>query len=508
MAAAKDVEAAAIGLGAAETSVLLSKATKRVTETSRFAELDALRGLCTCVVVTSHFWFAFGDDVHIPGLFNLTMLAVFVFYAMSGHVIAYGYLLDGSPKSLFSAVFRRLPRLLLPAACANVLAWTLRHVGAFASDQEWRKLSPKGGQGWCSTCFPSDMSLSWAVWSAYEMMFSFEWGVYYFPWQWTIPHEIFGSIIVFMLVPFFRWFVNFRTNGADELVHVGKFCWPLRLQRCILVHSLCLLVLFIVGKVLEHWSRSLALASAGENAEPDFHLSLVIEARIKTAFLFLAGLALAQTSVVFGTLAHGDSSWAHMVSKKWKETYWTQWVAPLSLIVMGLIMPAMLEILPVVFGHVLKYPVFWFRHAKPIVETCGALSVLAGVLCSPVEIRVLLGRFSFLGQITFSIYLLHMLVVFSVGMPLYVWLHHSLSPLITLALILAVCAGPLLLISYAFWLVVEEPLAIRLPRKVVALMWRSFAELPRQSLSQPSSQKALALSRNVMYSLLGLAKKC
>jgi len=452
----------------------------------RFDELDALRGICTCMVVTGHFWFAFGGPVPIPGLINASLQSVCVFFVLSGYVIAYSYLSDGKPRTLLSAGFRRLPRLLMPAACANLLALMLRGLGAFGSEQQWRSLS---GSTWCDTCMPSTLTPLSAVSSAYELIWSFSYGPYYFPWQWTIGHEIFGSIIVFMLAPFFRWFVQFRTAGVDELVHMGRFCWPLQLQRCIIVHSVCLLTLFGVGKGLEMWLKSLAYAAVADDADPDpmlWGIAAQVQSQTRTAFFFVGGLAFAQIGIVLRTPSQGSFSWSDMLRAKWGEMCLTKWVLPLSLIAFPIAVPLFFEC---VDNHICYRPHDWFRHIRPVIEMCGALSLLGGVLCSPPEFRAKLAKLSWLGKLSFGIYLLHMLVVYSIGLPLYVWLHHSLSPWKTMALIMVVCAGPLLLSAHFFWLAVEEPLAMRLPRQAFVLLWDALTKraLPyaKESLRHP-----------------------
>lgn len=434
----------------------------------RFDELDALRGICTCIVVTGHFWFAFGGPVPIPGLINASLLSVCVFFVLSGYVIAYSYLLEGKTRTLLSAGFRRLPRLLMPAACANLLAWMLRALGAFGSEQQWRKLS---GSTWCDTCMPSTLTPLSAVSSSYELMWSFGYGPYYFPWQWTIGHEIFGSIIVFMLAPFVRWFVQFRIAGFDELVHMGKFCWPLQLQRCIIVHSVCMVSLFTAGKGLEMWLKSLAYAAVPEDADPDpmlWGIAAQVQSQTRTAFFFVGGLALAQTSIVLRAPSRGGFCWSDMLRAKWGEMYLTKWVLPMSLIAFPIAVPLFFEC---VDNHICYRPHDWFRHIRPVLEMCGALSLLAGVLCSPPEFRAQLAKLSWLGRLSFGIYLLHMLVVFSIGLPLYVWLDHRVSHHLTMALLIALCAGPLMFSAHLFWLAVEEPIAMRLPRQTFALLW-------------------------------------
>lgn len=107
--------------------------------------------------------------------------------------------------------------------------------------------------------------------------------------------------------------------------------------------------------------------------------------------------------------------------------------------------------------------------------------------------------FHFLGRISFSIYLMHLIVIFSVGTALYVWLDHSLGPLATLTSIMALTAVPMLLLSYLFWLVVEDPLGMRLPRKAVALICQELDKAENYS----AAQRLPLLIRDRLHSILG-----
>lgn len=105
---------------------------------SRFDELDALRGLCACMVTFNHFRWAFSDGWDLPytrgvqlRFDNCTLIAVYVFFIISGHVIAYRFLQNGSAESLLGAAFRRVPRLVLPVLWANLISWVLASHGAF-----------------------------------------------------------------------------------------------------------------------------------------------------------------------------------------------------------------------------------------------------------------------------------------------------------------------------------------------------------------------------------------
>jgi len=110
-----------------------------MSEASRFAELDGLRGIAAAIVASSHLiqsfapWFVFGgatSALWINHLASSPLYAlycgpfwVYIFFALSGFVIAASA--DRSSANFLSLVLRRYIRLAVPVICAAVATWAL-----------------------------------------------------------------------------------------------------------------------------------------------------------------------------------------------------------------------------------------------------------------------------------------------------------------------------------------------------------------------------------------------
>merc|ERR1719272_2541313 len=153
-------------------------------------------------------------------------IAVYIFFAMSGHVVAYRYLQDGAVESLLGAAFRRVPRLVLPALWSNLIYWMLAIHAAYGYEEQWRGIRKQHGidDHFCANCFPKDLGV--VLQTSFGLMWSFR--VDHFAWLWTIPVEIFGAAMVFLLAPVSRFIVNYgmRADGSDDLVRVAGQLWP------------------------------------------------------------------------------------------------------------------------------------------------------------------------------------------------------------------------------------------------------------------------------------------
>jgi len=420
-------------------------------ERHRFRELDSLRGLCTCVVILGHIWFAFGDNVPIPHLLDYSGLSVKVFFALSGHLVAYQYLQDGKSESLLSAIFRRGPRLLIPAFCANLLYWMLSVFGANTSESNFRKMT---SNTFCEGCIPNDFFV--VVASSTRVMWSF--GRDHFVWLWTVSQEIYGSTVVFMLAPAFRWIVDSNVWGFDDNTRIGSLVLPRRLHRCVLAYALFFVCFGVLDSVVIAWITPVMSTPKWSNQ------LLEITSILQTFYLFTAGLAIAHIGIIFGEVEH-RIFWANISMSSLKKSLYC---IPISLIGIGAASPWMINYTDQCW--------YWMTgNGVPLgqfVLCSGAITLLAGVASSPQDVRAVLSKLSPVGQISYSLYLLHMSVVYAVGMPLYVWFHPIInSRAITFAVVVILITGPLFSFAYCFWRYVEDPLGVRLPVRAFNTLW-------------------------------------
>lgn len=398
-------------------------------------------------------------------------------------------------ESLLSAAFRRVPRLVLPALWANLIYWVLASHGAFSSQEEWRRVRTQYfgvDDNWCRNCFPTDLGV--VLQSSLQVMWSFK--VEQFAWLWTIPHEIFGSAMVFLLAPVFRYIVNagIQDDGSDDLVRAGGQLWPRKLLRCLSAHGALLVMVFVVGELVSHcadvtgamapvgWCNNFVIVSAQR---------WMVGQCWRTVFLFELGLASAQMRVILSTPPKHGSSWRDAFLCKWNDHWSTKWVLPASLISFGLGACTV----PVRNALVLG-PRLALVHTGLDFYLLGAVATFIGVIICPQQIHDGLSRFSTLGNMAFSMYLLHMGVIWTIGMPVYLWLDagFNVSGYTKLALTTAICIGPMFLFSHIFWLAIEEPLGVKLPQQV--LTWLKWLVRESWKSQQPKEAETPSLSMN------------
>jgi len=442
-----------------------------ISDGNRRPELDGLRGLCACFVVLYHLYLCFYSGVHWRPLLGCGPVAVFIFFILSGHVIAHRYLEDGRVESLLSAAFRRIPRLLLPMFIANVLYWVLLICGAFSSEGTWRRIYAEyvhGEDRSCASpshCIPAD--LHYTVLKSLQVLWTRE--VNNFQWIWTIAVEIIGSAAVFLLAPLSLYIVNSgsRAGNTPELprgVEEGR--WPRELTRCLLAHGTLLSMMFIAGQLISHCADV-----SGVLAPMPWCGGLLVSGSLsglnwlgidhwRELFLFELGLASAQTRVLMIGFLDRESPWAEALVARWNEQWLCKWFVPTSMIIFGL------GTTTVPYHNVIELaPLLSIKKTGFDMWSLGAVAIFLGVLLSPCRFRHWLANFSFLGNISFGIYLLHMGVIWTVGMSSYSWLHGRVPDVVLFPLVTSICAGPLFLVSWVFWRTVEEPLSVSLPRQ-------------------------------------------
>lgn len=321
-----------------------------------------------------------------------------------------------------------------------------------------------------------DLTPKWAATEALYLMFSFGGGPWTFPWQWTIPCEVYGSMIVFMLAPLCRFVVTYRTEGM----------WDVQLKRIALLHGACCLILFCVTMLMAYAIQSMGIPNQdGSPNEILDALATQLTGKSRTAFLFVAGMALAQASIALQNAPVSSSAWTDRLREEWCRHSSTKWAAPVCFLCLALSFPLIMACIDDNIGGI-PQPPYWGVVVRPFMNTAGPVFILLGVLCAPKECRASFGSspFIFLGKICFSLYLLQFIFIFAVGMPLNNWLMTShltashFGVLGRLALVWLASIGPLIVSAYAFWLTVEDPVGMRLPRKVFPHLWNAAIHLP------------------------------
>jgi len=475
-------------------------------ENTWFEELNALRGLCACTVVVSHFFWAFGDGAVFPQFLKAgSIIAIYVLFILSGHVVAYRYLQDGEIESLLSAAFRRVPRILLPALWANLLYWLLATHGVFDSEEEWRRIRVhrmKADDHWCKDCITSDLGA--ALWTSARVIWPGE-NLPHFLWECTISQEIFGAAIVFLLAPISRFAVNYDIrDGADDLVRVSGLLWPRKLLRCLSGHGVWLAVVLVLGQLATHCSDvpgAMAPVDWCENAVVLGLVRLRVYDFWRTVFLFSLGLATAQMRAILTAPHKCGCSWTDALLSKWSESCRTKWALPAVLAFLGLATSTVKGMSTLDLGSSLHV-----RHTGQDIWLLGAAAIFMSVLMSPKEFQGVLSRScSSLGEISFSMCLLHIGIIWAVGFPLYIWLDRSLirNYNVVLALIAFVCATLLFYVSRIFSYAIEEPLGVWLPQRAFVFFkwlalesWKEKAKEPPKvvmSMNDALARAALAL---------------
>ncbi|KAL9080025.1 MAG: hypothetical protein Q9159_007670 [Coniocarpon cinnabarinum] len=201
--------------------------------------LDGLRGLASFTVVCTHITRAFddklffaADDVGQPPrllqwpfirLIFQGNIGVAIFAFLTGYVCALKPLrlirsgnAEGALTSIAKGAFRRIPRLVLPATIALIIAWFLAQVGAFRTatrcDSSWLRTST-GVPGPSMTL---ELYRLWlnilATWNSDRTEYDDH--------QWTLLPLLQGSLMAFLLVAALVY-SRFRYRVVVYLLYLG-----------------------------------------------------------------------------------------------------------------------------------------------------------------------------------------------------------------------------------------------------------------------------------------------
>lgn len=172
-----------------------------VAQPTRLHYLDGLRGWAALVVVIFHStWGLF--SYYLPpvrttsvGLLNDGKLAVYVFFVLSGFVLAQPYLRTGNLQTVQRTALSRYARLSIPIAAASFLAFALMRVGWLFNVEANQIVAT---QKWLSIFYLHTPTLvSWLKFSFYNVFFRYDENNSYDVFLWTMPFELAGSFLVF-----------------------------------------------------------------------------------------------------------------------------------------------------------------------------------------------------------------------------------------------------------------------------------------------------------------------
>jgi peptidoglycan/LPS O-acetylase OafA/YrhL len=184
---------------------------------SKLVPLEAYRGIASFIVLIHHFFLAFSPFTMgaMPNVRNSESLvgqpyfaafngtaAVGFFFTLSGFVLCWSYFQSEDPAKLQRAFLKRWPRLLCLVTVSTLASYALLKVGV-TSFHEAGKLSASpwlkdyANAGWTPAFEPSLLAaLTQGVTTFVTGQANYNTNL------WTMKHEFFGSIIVYMLASF------------------------------------------------------------------------------------------------------------------------------------------------------------------------------------------------------------------------------------------------------------------------------------------------------------------
>ena len=128
-----------------------------------------------------------------------------------------------------------------------------------------------------------------------------------------------------------------------------------------------------------------------------------------------------------------------------------------------------------------------WRNDSVQAHNVGAALLLAAVVALPAAHRLLSTRpLRLLGRVSFSLYLLHFLVLGSLGAQTFILLHGRVPYAVAVVLTAAVTIAVSVTIAWVYTVTVDEPLVRRLS-SVNRLVRRCAARLDRRNQSEPEA---------------------
>lgn len=174
----------------------------------RLDYLDGIRGWAALIVVFGH---TMGGLIAInnPELvnhqwtyfFTNAHLAVLVFFVLSGYVLSVSVIYS-SKRNLSVSVISRYFRLLIPILTISLIAYLFMKFGLFLNQEA---ANTDLAKSWLGRFFAFDESLLGAIkFSFYDVFFSYRDDKTYNSSLWTMPIEMFGSLLIYSYLSIFR----------------------------------------------------------------------------------------------------------------------------------------------------------------------------------------------------------------------------------------------------------------------------------------------------------------
>ena len=197
-------------------------------ELARIEFLDGLRGWASLVVLIYHTWMCFLvfsvpflkydrarllHDLSVqnyPGILTGIIyifttdghLAVFVFFVISGYALSAGHL-NLSRTKLALAATSRYFRLMIPILFTSVLAYTLLKLNLMFNLEY--ATTPEKSSVWLGIFYRFNADfLEMLKFSMYDVFFAYDGNKTYNSSLWTMPVEIFGSILIYSYLAIFK----------------------------------------------------------------------------------------------------------------------------------------------------------------------------------------------------------------------------------------------------------------------------------------------------------------
>jgi peptidoglycan/LPS O-acetylase OafA/YrhL len=165
---------------------------------SRLRYLDGLRGWAAVAVVIFHSsWELFGRVVPMLSskrlLFNDGLLAVYLFFVISGFVLSNQYLSSQNMERLRATAVGRYIRLTIPIAAASFLSFILLKCGVMLNHEASLIVARPD---WLNLFYPFSPSLSsYIKFSFYDVYFMYDLSKSYDVFLWTMPIELGSGLI-------------------------------------------------------------------------------------------------------------------------------------------------------------------------------------------------------------------------------------------------------------------------------------------------------------------------